>query len=335
MDKSSLLVWGGVILAVVIGIGQESEQSWKLRPNGDSDYVQFTVHRFKPGSSWTWSQGVPWSHFHNLSPTTLRKGGRAEFEYVTDPGKLVCKGSFSFHSGAGTFVFVPNPQFAASLRDLGYSTPTEEQSLEMLISDLSLDFARGVRDSGLHASTGQLLDLRHHGVDKEFLAGLKAEGYEFSAADIIQLKDHGVSSDFLRDLARAEYRLTAGQIVQLRDHGVDSDFVHDLKSAGLHPHAADLVQLREHGVSADFLGDLKTAGYTELTADQIISLREHGVSADFVRQSRDLGYQFTPRELIELQNHGVSGDYLKTLKESGIRPLTAEQIEKLRMHGVD
>ena len=32
MDKSSVLVWGGVILAVVIGIGQESEQSWKLRP---------------------------------------------------------------------------------------------------------------------------------------------------------------------------------------------------------------------------------------------------------------------------------------------------------------
>jgi hypothetical protein len=335
MDKSSVLVWGGVILAVVIGIGQESEQSWKLRPNGDSDYVQFTVHRFKPGNSWTWSQGVPFARFHNLSPKTLEDGGRAEFEYVTDAGKLVCKGSFSFHSGAGSFVFVPNPQFAAGLRDLGYGSPTQEQSMDMLISDVSLEFARSVRDAGLHASTGQLLDLRHHGVNREYLSELKGEGYEFTANDIVQLKDHGVNTDFLRDLMKANYHLTAGQIVQLRDHGIGSDFVHDLRSLGLHPHASDLVQFRDHGVSADFLGDLKAAGYDELNADQIVALREHGVPADFAQQAHELGYKFTPQELIELHNHGVSAEYLKTLKESGIRPLTAEQIQKLREHGVD
>ncbi|MDR3702896.1 MAG: hypothetical protein P4L56_24835, partial [Candidatus Sulfopaludibacter sp.] len=106
MDKSSVLVWGGVILAVMIGIGQESEQSWKLRPNGGSDSVQFTIHRFKPGSSWTWSDEVPLARFHNLTANTLAHGGRAEFEYVTDAGKLLCKGTFSFHSGAGSFTFV-------------------------------------------------------------------------------------------------------------------------------------------------------------------------------------------------------------------------------------
>ncbi len=335
MDKSSMLVWGGVILAVMIGIGQESEQSWKLRPNGGSDSVQFTIHRFKPGNTWTWSDEVPLSRFHNLPANTLAHGGRAEFEYVTDAGKLLCKGTFSFHSGAGSFTFVTNPEFAGELRNLGYSSPSQEQAFDMLMSNVSLEYARAVRDAGLNASTGQLLDLRHHGVNAEFLRDLKNEGFDFTAADVIQLRDHGVNTDFLRDLKRADYDLTAGQIVQLRDHGVDAGFVRDLKSLGLHPHASDIVRLRDHGVPADYLGDLQTAGYSALAADQIIALRDHGVPANFIQQARDLGYKFTAQELIGLHDHGVSADYLKTLKESGIRPLTAEQIQKLREHGVE
>jgi hypothetical protein len=335
MERSSLLIWGGVILGVVIGIGQESDQSWKLRPNGDSDYVQFTIHRFRPGSSWTWSQGVPFSRFHNLSAANIDRGGHVEFDYVTDAGKLLCKGTFSWHSGAGSFTFVPSPEFAAELRNLGYSSPTQEQALDMLVSDVSLEYARTVREAGLHASTGQLLDLRHHGVNSDFLRGLKNEGYNLTADDVMKLRDHGVDDEMLRDLKRADYDLTAGQITELHDHGVGSDFLRDLKSLGLHPRASEIVQLRDHGVSADYLGDLKAAGYGELSGDQIIGMRDHGVPAEFVREASDLGYKFTPQELMSLHDHGVSGEYLKTLKESGIRPLTADQIEKLRMHGVE
>lgn len=335
MEKSSLLIWGGVILAVMVGIGQESQQSWKLRPNGNSDSVQFTIHRFKPGSNWSRSQDAPLSQFHNLSMSTLERGGRAEFEYLTDAGKLICKGSFSWNSGAGSFAFVPNPDFVAELRSLGYGAPSQDQVFEMLMSGVSLDFARAVRDAGLHASAGQLLELRHHGVNAEFLRDLKGNGYDLSAADVIELRNHGVSSDFLRDLKRAGYMIPVSQIVELRMHGVGSDFLRDLKSLGLHPRAGDIVQFRMHGVSPDYLSDLKAAGYGELTADQVVELRQHGVPTDFALEAQELGYKFTPRELIELRTHGVSGDYLKTLKESGIRALTAEQITRLRMHGVD
>ncbi len=335
MEKSSLLVWGGVILAVMVGIGQESQQSWKLRPNGNSDSVQFTVHRFKPGSNWTWSQDVPLSRFHNLSASTLERGGRVEFEYPTDAGKLLCKGSFSWNSGAGSFAFIPNPDFVAELRSLGYGAPSQDQVFEMMMSDVSLDFARGVRDAGLHASTGQLLELRHHGVDVEYLRDLKGYGYDLSASDVIELRNHGVGTDFLRDLKRAGYEIPVGQIVELRNHGVNTEFLRDLRSLGLHPRADEIVEFRMHGISPDYLSDLKAAGYGELTAGQVVQLRQHGVPADFAMEARELGYRFTPQELIDLRTHGVSADYLKTLKESGIRPLTAEQITRLRMHGVD
>jgi len=36
-----------------------------------------------------------------------------------------------------------------------------------------------------------------------------------------------------------------------------------------------------------------------------------------------------------LQMHGVDGAYLRRLQDAGMRNLNAEQIAKLRMHGVD
>ena len=335
MDKSSLMVWGGVILAVVIGIGQESEQSWKVKPGSNSEMVQLTVRRFKPGNTWVWSDEVPLSRFHNLSSNVLQHGGRTEFEYVTDAGKLLCKGTFSFNSGAGSFTFAPNPDFASELHNLGYGSPTQEQSFAMLMSNLTLEFARGVRDAGLRASTGQLLELRQHGVNLEFLRSVKDAGYDFTASDVIDLRNHGVSPEFLQDLKRANYDLTSGQIVELRNHGVDSRFIRDLHALGLHPHSSEMVQYRNHGISPEYLSDLKNAGYSDLNVDQAVGLRDHGVPADFAMQARDLGYKFTPQDLIDLHNHGVSGEYLKTIKESGIRALSVEQIERLRAHGID
>jgi hypothetical protein len=335
MQKSSLLIWGAVILAVLVAIGQESEQSWKMKPNGNWDSVQFWVHRFRPGSNMTWSSGVPLSRFHNLSMSLLERGGRTQFEYVTDAGKLVCKGSFSFNSGAGSFVFVPNPDFSSELRSLGFGTPDQDQMFNFLLHDVSMEFARAVRDAVMRPSVAQLLELRNHGVNAEYLRSIKDSGYELSADDVITLRNHGVSADFLRDLKRADYDLTANEIVELRQHGVSAEYVRDLKSFGLHPRAADLVQFHMHGVSSDYLSDLKSAGYGELTADQIVQLRQHGVPAEFALRAQELGYKFTPDELVMLRQHGVNGDYLQTLKQSGIRPLTAEQITRLRQHGVD
>jgi hypothetical protein len=335
MQKSSLLVWGAVILAVLVAIGQEADQSWKMRANGSSDSVQFTIHSFRPGRNFTWSTGVPMSRFHNLPMSVLDHGGRAQFEYVTSAGKLVCKGTFSFSSGAGSFVFVPNPDFVSELRNLGYNTPDHDQIFEMLMSDVTLDYARVVRDAGLHATSGQLLELRHHGVDIEFLRDLREYGKDFSASDIIELRQHGVDGDYLRDLKRSGYDIPVSQIVELRQHGVSADFVRDLKSFGIHPRPEELVQFRQHGVSADFLSDLKAAGYDTLNADQVVQLRQHGVPADFAIQARELGYKFTPDELVTLHQHGVSAEYLQTLKQSGIRQLSADQIARLRQHGVD
>jgi len=367
MDKraaSFAIVITGVLLVVLIATGQEPRQEWQLRPTDTPGMVNFRVERWKPGSHSSNSHDVPLSRFRGLSADAFDRGGRVQFEYVADAGSLLCQGDFSGRRGSGTYKFQPNPQFAAELKNLGYSTPDEEHLFTMLLTNVSLQFARGARNAGLHPTTSQLIelrihgvtvdyirealdagypnlsaqdyiDMRIHGVETDFLRDLKTYGYNLSPNGIVELRIHGVSGDFIRDLKNAGYDLSSSQIVELRIHGVDSAYLRDLKAYGLQPHASDMVQLRIHGVSPDYLKGLKDAGYNGLLASEITDLRIHGVDTGFIQDAKSLGYNFTPQQLIDLRIHGVDGSYLRRLRDSGLKNLSASQITNLRIHGVD
>src|SRR3954452_24122489 len=148
---------GAILLGALLAPGQDGRQQWKLsRASGGR--VQLTAERWKPGNHWSTSTDVPLDRFRGLSPDAFGRGGAAKFEYVQDAGRLICQGSFSWGRGSGTFTFAPEPEFAASLKKLGYDTPTEEQLFSMILMDVGLDLARSVRDAGLQASTSQLID---------------------------------------------------------------------------------------------------------------------------------------------------------------------------------
>jgi hypothetical protein len=338
MDRRSSIVMiacGTVLLAALLAPGQDGRQEWKLsRDSGDK--VRLTIERWKPGNHWSTTTDVALDRFRGLSPALFERGGAARFEYVQDAGRLICEGNFSWGRGSGTFTFVPEPAFVADLKKLGYDAPTDEQLLSMVLMDVGIDFARSVRDAGLHASTGQLVEMRIHGLTADYIRETQRAGYRnFGAQDYIEMKIHGVQPPFLRDLKDTGYDLSAKQVIELRIHGVSSEFLRDLKDYGLQPKASDIVELRIHGVSAEYLKGLKDAGFGDLGVERITELRIHGVPTEFIRDAKALGYNFSPQEIVSLRIHGVDGNYLRRLRDSGMRNLNAAQIEKLKIHGVD
>lgn len=361
---SALIILAAALVGTMALIGQESSQQWRMKRSDSSDMVHFTVERRQSGSQWSNSNDVPLTRFRGFTSAQFDKGGAARFEYVQDAGKLVCEGSFSFGRGSGSFTFVADPGFRAELNKLGYETPDDKDLFTMMMTNVSLQFAREVKEAGLGASTRQLVELRIHGVDSNyireardagykdftakdytemrihgvstaFLKDLKKSGYNLRASEIAELRIHGVNSEFIAELKNAGYDLPARQIAELRIHGVSPQYMRDLKMYGLKPSASDLTQLRIHGVTTEFLKDLKDAGYGTLSVEDVTRLRIHGVSSKFIRDTKDLGYTFSPRELTDLRIHGVDGAYLRKLRDSGMKNLTAAQIAKLRIHGVD
>jgi hypothetical protein len=332
LSSESWIVIGAVVLAALLA-GQEARNEWKLTRSNSPDMVHFRIDHSSKGNTWSQSTDVPVANFRGLNPN---QSGPAKFEYVEDAGSLLCQGRFSFGAGSGSYLFQPNPRFVAGLTDLGYEAPTEAQAFSMLLMHVTLDFARGVRDAGLRASTAQLVDLRAHGVNLPYIRETQNAGYTtFNPGDFTQMKDHGVSTDLLRALKHAGYELPAHQITELKDHGVSAEYIRDLNIYGLRPRAADITRMKDHGVSPEFLKSLKDAGYGDLSGDQITEIKNNGLDPKFIMEAKDLGYNFTSRELIELKNHGVGAAYLRHLRESGMRDLSVQQITKLKDHGVE
>jgi hypothetical protein len=332
LSSETWIVVGAVLLAALLA-GQEVRNEWTLTRGDSPDTVHFRVEHVSRNSKWSHSSDVPVANFRGLNAS---QSGPAKFEYVDDAGTLACQGRFSFGAGSGTYKFQANPKFAGSLTELGYDAPTDDQALSMLLMHVTLDFARGIRDAGVNASTRQLIELRTHGVTLPYIRETQNAGYtNYRAADFIEMKIHGVSTDFLRALKHAGYDLPARQVNELKIHGVSEDYMRDLDIYGLRPRPDDLVQMKIHGVTPEFLKSLKDAGYGNLSSSQINELKIHGLDPKFILEAKDLGYDFTSRELVDLKIHGVGAEYLRHLRESGMRNLSAQQITKLKIHGVE
>ena len=303
-STETMIVLGGVLLAVLL-TGQERRNEWKAGYSSTPGMVYFGIEWSKPGSHSSHSGDVPLSAFRGLNPG---QSGPAKFEYVSDAGTFVCQGRFSFGAGSGTYTFQPNPRFAAELQQLGYDAPRDnDQLFNLALSQVTLDFARGIRDAGLRASTDQLLELRIHGVSLPYIRETQLVGYSnLTPKDYVEMKIHGVSTEFLRALKHAGYDLASPQIVELNIHGISPEYMRDLDVYGLKPQPADLVQMKIHGIEPEF-----------------------------IREARDLGYRFTAGDLIDLKIHGVNESYLRNLKASGMRNLSAQQITQLKIHGVE
>jgi hypothetical protein len=322
--------------ATLLAFAEDRNAGWELRPSLSLNHVHLVVRHSNGFNNWTSGRDVPLDRFRGLSLSMLASPGPAKFEYVADAGRMICEGRFLMGAGSGSYTFVADPAFVSALQNMGYDAPDGEQLFSMLMMEINREFAREIRDAGLRASSQDLIALKIHGVTLDYIRAARQAGYQnFTAEDYSQLRIHGVETEFLRELKAAGYDLRAGDIEQLRMHGVDSRFIRDLKSYGLKPEASDLAQMQMHGVTPEYLKGLKDAGYEHLRAEEIDQLRMHGVEPRFVQEARRLGYDFTPRELAQLQMHGVDAAYLRRLQDSGMRNLNAEQIAKLRMHGVN
>jgi hypothetical protein len=327
---------GVLAAATLLAFSEDRHAGWELRPSLSLNNVRLIIRRSNGFSKWTNSREVPLDSFRGFSLSMLGSTSPAKFEYVADAGRLLCEGRFLLGTGSGSYTFVADPAFVSALQNMGYDAPDDEQLFSMLMMDITREFAREIRDSGLRASVNDLLQLRIHGVTLDYIREARQAGYSnFTVEDLVQLRIHGVETVFLSDLKAAGYDLRAEDIVQLRIHGVDTRYVRDLKSYGLKPDASDLTQMRMHGVTPEYLKGLKDAGYESLRAEEVDQLRMHGVEPRFVQEARRSGYNFSPEELAQLRMHGVDGVYLKRLQDAGMRNLNAEQIAKLRMHGVD
>ncbi|MGH9720738.1 MAG: hypothetical protein ACRD8O_11040, partial [Bryobacteraceae bacterium] len=248
-SETALIIGATAVFLLFEAQGFPPRYEWSLKPSHRDGMVHFTITRAAEGNHWRHGTDVPLSAFSGLPIDRLGNlHTAAKFEYVRDAGRLLCEGSFNLGRGSGTFTFSPNPAFTGELEKLGYTRPTGDQVFKMMMNDVTLEFARFVRDSGLRANTRDLIDLRVHGVKPEYIQEARNLGFaDFDARNFIELKIHGVTTELLRELKRVGYNFSAKDITELKIHGVTPDLIAALKSASYDLSAREITELKIHG----------------------------------------------------------------------------------------
>jgi hypothetical protein len=314
---------------------QDWDQEWRMRRKDDPDKVHFSIERSRRGSRSSQSSDMQISAFRGLSRDALSRGGPANFELVRDAGRIVCQGQFTNGRGIGSFQFIPNPKFSSELQSLGYGAPEEKDLYTMTIMDVSLDFARGVKNAGVPANTSQLIAMRIHGIDMDYIQRMRATGFtNLTASNYVEMKIHGVSPELVAELKKSGFDVPAQKIVEMKIHGATPEYIKGIHASGLRPTAQEIVEMRIHGVTPELLTEVKKAGF-DMPGRKIIEMKIHGATPDYIREVHAFGLKPTADEVIQMRIHGVDAAYLRKLKDSGFKNLTPDKIVKLRIHGID
>src|SRR5215472_18630082 len=309
---------------------------WKLtREDSSSSKVRLSLMiRDDDGNDRTNTQDVPLSSLAGFSMGVLDHDGPVKFEYVRDSGRILCEGRVASGRASGPFTVVVNPSFVSALQKMGYAAPHDDEVFSLVTSDVTLDYARAVKDTGLTSSVSDLIELQDHGVSSDYVRAVRQEGFtNLTASDISELRDHGVEPNYLKAVKAADPNLSISEIDSLYDHGVKPDYYKSMKAVAPQLSIKQIDSLFDHGVEPDSYKGFASVD-PKLSIEEIDSLRDHGVKPEYYRSIKSAAPSVSINEIDSLYDHGVEPDSYKGF--ASVDPkLSVEEIDSLRDHGVE
>jgi hypothetical protein len=297
------------VTAMMAPAADSQRGDWTLSKSDTPGAVRFSVIQSDHDGTFHSSSDWRTSEFQGLD---LSQSGRheANFKVSRDAGRFECEGFLDDGEGAGLFHFFANPQYPDQMAALGFSGVDPKKQMSMAIQDVTLEFAREMKNEHLEGlDLDKLIAFRIFGVNKQFIEELKSVGMNVRDSD---------------------------KLVAFRIHGVTPEMIRWLHQQGYQPDEDKLIAMRIHGATPEWIGQLSKLGYTRLDLDEMIAFRIHGVSPEFIEKLKDLGYSHPdPEQLIAMRIHGVTPEYIAKMQSRGMKSLSTDQLVNLRIHGID
>jgi beta-lactamase regulating signal transducer with metallopeptidase domain len=315
---------------------EEWTAEWTLERSrsSSSNPLRLSFGLRNDGSNWTEQTDVGLSSLRDFSFAMLERDGPVKFEYVREAGELLCEGAARGGRAHGTFTVKPNTEFVSALEKMGYAAPDDRDVVFLMMSDVTLQFAREIKTTGLELTAGDLAELRSHDVTADYIRQARQAGLnQFTAEDFCELRTHGVEPVYLQRIVAADPKLTAEDIAELRTHGVEPEYLRGMQATGVALSMEDISDLRTHGVEPAYLKSIRETD-SNLSIDDIKDYRTHGVEPDYLKEMKAADHQLSAENISELRTHGVEPQYLKEIREVASH-LSIDEICDLRTHGVE
>jgi hypothetical protein len=298
-----------VLCSVVKSRGAEIRSGdWTISKSDSPGKVEFSLIEHHHGGTSSYQSDWPATSFQGVD---FSQPGRrdVQFTITRDAGKIACEGFLKDGEGAGIFHFQPESNYPREMQSVGFAVD-EEKQFAMAVQDVSLEFARQMKNEHLtNLDADKLAAFRVFRVDSAFIDDLRAEGLKISDSD---------------------------KLVAFRIHGVTPQMVRSLHQAGYSPDEDTLIAMRIHGATPEWMAELKQRGYDHVDLGKLIAFRIHGVSPEFISKLQGLGFSHpAPDELIAMRIHNVTPEYIIGLRDRGLHDLSIDQLVGMRIHGID
>jgi hypothetical protein len=253
--------------------------SWTFSKSSEPGKVDFTIIEHNPSGTSTHESDLPIGLFIGVD---FSKPGQQDVRFTIsrDAGKIECEGFLHDGEGAGNFHFQSDPNYLREMDSIGFKTD-EEKQFSMTVQDVSLEFARQMKNEHLDdLDADKLIALRIFNVNAAFIEELRATGLKISDSNkLVAFRINGASPEWIAELKERGYdRVELEQLIAFRIHGVSPEFIDKLQSLGYrHPDPDQLVAMRIHDVTPEYISNLRTHGIQNLTIDQLVSMRIHGI----------------------------------------------------------
>ena len=336
LSPAQLAQSSGTPPAILADQDKTWRHEWKLtRHDSSSSKVRLSLlSRDDGGNDRMNTQDVPLSSLAGFSLSVLDHDGPVKFEYVRDSGRILCEGRVAGGRASGPFTVVLNPSFASALQKMGYAAPHDDEAFSLVTSDVTLSYARAIRDTGLTSSLSDLIHLQDHGVSSDYVRAVRQEGFtNLTASDISGLRDHGVEPNYLKAIKAAGPNLSIDEIDGLYDHGVKPDYYKSMRAAAPQLSIEQIDSLFDHGVEPDSYKGFASVD-PKLSIEEIDSLRDHGVKPEYYRSMKSVSPNLSIEQIDSLFDHGVEPDSYKGFASVDPKP-SIEEIDSLRDHGVE
>jgi hypothetical protein len=275
-----------VFCAITLGFATASRSAvefkgnWTIRSSEQPGQVHFGLIHHRDGGRHHSESDWPVSEFKGLDLASKAKHD-VKFDITRDAGRIDCEGYLNNGEGAGTFRFVADAQYPKAMSALGFSGIDEEMQFAMALHDVSLDFAKSMKDEKLTGlTTEMLMAFRIHGDTPQFIREIRAAGLTTSDSDtLVAFRIHGVTPEMVREVRKSGLTVSEDELIAFRIHGVTPAFIAKVDKLGYANLTPDqLVAMRIHGVTPEYIADMKARGLKNLTVDQLVNLRIHGLN---------------------------------------------------------
>lgn len=208
---------------------------------------------------------------------------RVKFTLVREAGNIECEGKFTSGKGAGTFRFMPNPQFISAMKSRGFdfekSSSRNQSSVEdRLFAAAMLNVTTALADDLLSADFGKL------DIDDLFKAAI-----------------FKVDPKFMREMKETGYpNLTMEDLVKARIFKIDAEYVRGLSAIGFKDEPFEsLVKMRIFKITPEFINEIRAEGLTNLSIEDYVKMKIFKIDGEFIREARADGVPMEVEKLVQ------------------------------------